>query len=68
MSQVDATEAVPEAPSPVRRAARRDRWLGLASFGAMLGIWFALTGSGLWPPLVQPAFLPSPLTVVNTLV
>ncbi len=68
MSQVDATEAITEAISPVRRAARRDRWLGLASFAAMLAIWLAITGSGLWPPLVQPAFLPSPVTVANTLV
>lgn len=54
-------------PNPTAgRIARRDRWLGLASFAAMLGIWFAITGSGLWPPLVRPAFLPSPVTVVET--
>ena len=46
----------------------RDRWLGLGSFAAMLGVWFAITGSGLWPPLVQPAFLPSPITVAKTFV
>ena len=51
---------------PARRTARRDRWLGLASFAAMLAFWFAITGSGLWPPLVQPAFLPSPVTVAKT--
>lgn len=51
---------------PARRAARRDRWLGLASFGVMLGVWFAVTGSGLWPPLVQPVFLPSPVAVAKT--
>jgi taurine transport system permease protein len=32
----------------------------------MLAFWFAITGSGLWPPLVQPAFLPSPVTVAKT--
>ena len=32
----------------------------------MLALWFAITGSGLWPPLVQPAFLPSPVTVAKT--
>jgi len=50
----------------LRRTARRDRWLGLASFGAMLAIWIAVTGSGLWPPLVNPTFLPSPMTVAQT--
>ena len=39
-----------------------------SSFAAMLGIWFAITGSGLWSPLVRPAFLPSPVTVVETFV
>lgn len=54
-------------PNPTAgRIVRRDRWLGLASFVAMLGVWFAITGSGLWPPLVRPAFLPSPVTVVQT--
>jgi len=50
----------------MRRTARRDRWLGLASFGAMLALWVAVTGSGLWPPLVNPTFLPSPMTVAQT--
>jgi len=45
---------------------RRDRWLGLASFAAMLALWFALTGSGLWQPVVSPTFLPSPVTVAKT--
>jgi taurine transport system permease protein len=59
-------EAVTDDLPPARRTARRDRWLGLASFGLMLVLWFAITGSGLWPPLVQPAFLPSPVTVART--
>lgn len=62
----NAADTLTEDLPPARRAARRDRWLGLTSFAVMLGIWFALTGSGLWPPLVQPAFLPSPLTVART--
>jgi len=62
MSDVEAASHTP----PAHRIARRDRWLGLASFAVMLGIWFAITGSGLWRPLVQPAFLPSPITVVHT--
>src|SRR5438477_9053895 len=62
----DAAETLTEDLPPARRTARRDRWLGLASFAVMLGVWFAVTGSGLWPPLVQPAFLPSPVTVAKT--
>jgi taurine transport system permease protein len=59
-------EAITEDVAPARRALRRDRWLGLASFAAMLGVWLAITGSGLWPPLVQPTFLPSPVAVAKT--
>ena len=66
MPEFEATEAGADDIPPARRRARRDRWLGVASFAAMLGIWFAITGSGLWPPMVQPAFLPSPVTVANT--
>ncbi|HEX8013070.1 MAG TPA: ABC transporter permease [Casimicrobiaceae bacterium] len=62
----DAVETLTEDLPPARRAARRDRWLGLGSFAVMLGTWFAVTGSGLWPPLVAPAFLPSPMTVAKT--
>ena len=39
-------------------AARRDRWLGVASFAAMLAMWLAVTGSGLWPPFVRPRSCP----------
>ena len=56
----------PDERDAVRRTARRDRWLGLTSFGAMLALWIAVTGSGLWPPLVNPTFLPSPMTVAQT--
>lgn len=64
MSEV--REALSDPNPTAGRIVRRDRWLGLASFVAMLGVWFAITGSGLWPPLVRPAFLPSPVTVVQT--
>src|SRR5437763_6448962 len=64
----DAVETLTEDLPPARRTARRDRWLGLASFAAMLGVWFALTGSALWPQLVQPTFLPSPVTVAKAFV
>ena len=57
---------MPATRAPARGTARRDRWLGVASFAAMLLAWFAITGSGLWPPLVAPAFLPSPVTVAKT--
>ena len=68
MSDVGTVDELREEPSPARGTARRDRWLGLASFAGMLAVWFAITGSGLWPPLVQPAFLPSPVTVAKTFV
>jgi len=62
----DTASAVPDDDLPARRLARRDRWLGLASFAAMLAIWFAITGNGLWPPLVSATFLPSPVAVAKT--
>jgi ABC-type nitrate/sulfonate/bicarbonate transport system permease component len=62
----EVREALSDPNPTAGRIVRRDRWLGLASFVAMLGVWFAITGSGLWPPLVRPAFLPSPVTVVQT--
>jgi taurine transport system permease protein len=64
----DATESLSEDLAPPRGTARRDRWLGLGSFAAMLALWMALTGSGLWEPLVSPAFLPSPIAVARTFV
>jgi len=64
----DATDTLTEDLPRVRGTARRDRWLGLASFAAMLAVWMALTGSGLWEPLVSPAFLPSPVAVAKTFV
>ena len=48
--------------------ARRNRWLGFGSFAGMLAVWIGVTGSGLWPPLVDAAFLPSPLTVAKTFI
>jgi taurine transport system permease protein len=50
-----------------RKAARRSRALSLASFAAMLLFWTAITGSGLWKPVVDPVFLPSPLAVLQAL-
>lgn len=64
----DVSASTADEPDHARRTVRRDRWLGLASFAAMLALWIAVTGSGLWPPLVNPTFLPSPLTVAQTFV
>jgi ABC-type nitrate/sulfonate/bicarbonate transport system permease component len=50
------------------RAQLRNRLLGASSFAAMLIAWVVLTGTGLTPPLVDPAFLPSPLKVVDAFV
>lgn len=44
----------------------RDSLISLASFGGMFAFWAAITGSGLWAPWVDPAFLPSPVTVAKT--
>ena len=49
-----------------RRADRRDRWLTFATFAGMLALWTAVTGSGLWAPLIKPIFLPSPIAVFET--
>lgn len=46
-----------------KRADRRDRWLTLGTFLAIIAVWTAVTGSGLWPPLIKPIFLPSPVAV-----
>ncbi len=51
-----------------RRADRRDRWLTVVTFGCILAMWTAVTGSGLWPPLIKPIFLPSPVDVVETFI
>ena len=66
MARVVEAAAPDTEAKPLRGTQRRDRWLGLASFAAMLALWIAVTGSGLWPPLVNPTFLPSPLTVAQT--
>ena len=44
----------------------RVRLLTAVSFAGMLAFWIAITGTGLWPPLVDPVFLPSPFTVAQT--
>ena len=65
MAQTDiaiAAETIDEA-SIERRADRRDRWLTVATFAGILALWTAVTGSGLWPPLIKPIFLPSPVAV-----
>lgn len=46
-----------------RRADRRDRWLTVVTFAIIFALWTAVTGSGLWPPLIKPIFLPSPVAV-----
>lgn len=39
--------------------------LSAMSFAVMFGLWVVLTGSGLWPPIVEPMFLPSPVAVAE---
>jgi taurine transport system permease protein len=43
----------------------RRRLLMLFSFAVMLFAWIGLSGSGLWPPIADPVFLPSPFTVIE---
>lgn len=55
--------------TPVRSAAEREARLSLrlsaTSFAVMLLAWVVLTGSGLWPPIIDPMFLPSPVSVAQ---
>lgn len=70
MSDALTSSAVPTAATLPRRPAKADRryqWSMVASFAAMVLVWVAVTGSGLWPPLVNPLFLPSPVKVFSTL-
>ena len=48
-----------------RRATTRDRWLTASTFFVLLAIWTAITGSGIWPALINPIFLPSPVAVIE---
>ncbi len=70
MSRTDAEGTVLELDEVTleRRADRRDRWLTFVTFGCILALWTAVTGSGLWPPLIKPIFLPSPVDVVETFI
>ena len=67
MARTDALEAIEgiDETTLERRADRRDRWLTGLTFLALLGLWTAATGSGLWPPLIKPIFLPSPVDVFD---
>lgn len=47
---------------------RRYQWSLISSFAIMILLWVAVTGSGLWQPLVSPLFLPSPVKVFDTLI
>jgi taurine transport system permease protein len=66
-SAVEPIEAIDEI-SLERRADRRDRWLTGLTFLALIAAWTAVTGSGLWPPLIKPIFLPSPVDVFRAFV
>ncbi len=66
-SAVEPIEGLDEV-SLERRADRRDRWLTGVTFLALIAAWTAVTGSGLWPPLIKPIFLPSPVDVFHAFV
>ena len=63
-SAVEPIEGIDET-SLERRADRRDRWLTGLTFLILIAAWTAATGSGLWPPLIKPIFLPSPVDVFH---
>ncbi len=70
MSRTQALEAIEglDETTIERRADRRDRWLTGLTFLILLAVWTAVTGSGLWPPLIKPIFLPSPVDVFDAFV
>ena len=70
MSRTDARATVlgVEEVALERREDRRDRWLTVVTFSSILALWAAVTGSGLWAPLIKPIFLPSPVDVVETFI
>lgn len=53
--------------TPTLRPDRSYQWSLAGSFAVMVILWVAVTGSGLWAPLVNPLFLPSPVKVLDTL-
>lgn len=58
-----ATERAPSAWERIR--ANPHPLLNLASFLFLLLLWLAVTGFGVFTPLVDPLFLPSPVTVLQ---
>ena len=71
MSAADRTldiEAPTDESDARRRLGRRDLGLTILTFATILALWTAVTGSGLWEPVIRPVFLPSPLTVFQTFV
>jgi len=68
MARTDTLHAIEglDEGAVARRADRRDRWLTGLTFLVLIGVWTAVTGSGLWPPLINPIFLPSPVDVLQT--
>ncbi|WP_447774180.1 ABC transporter permease [Variovorax boronicumulans] len=70
MTQVASTPVVNPELTPKKTNGpvdRRYQWSLVSSFAIMILLWVAITGSGLWPPLVSPLFLPSPVKVFDTL-
>jgi len=62
---------MPEKGTPslfARLGESRHALLNLASFAALILIWFGITGFGVFPPLLEPLFLPSPQRVVGNFI
>jgi taurine transport system permease protein len=60
-------ELLPQTPGGFRLSGQtRRRGLSLLSFTIILLIWIGLSGSGLWKPIADPLFLPSPFAVIKS--
>jgi taurine transport system permease protein len=67
--QTDELAYAPARPRAKRTSeSARVRMLTAASFAGMLAFWIVITGTPLSPPLVDPVFLPSPLSVLQTFI
>jgi len=54
------------APRHLLTPGRRGLLLNFLSFAGLFLAWFGVTGAGIGMPLVEPVFLPSPATVLDT--
>jgi len=71
MSSTPISSDALDLPAPAARrpsSVHRERWLTGSTLLGLLALWAIVTGSGLWAPLVNPIFLPSPVDVARAFV